>query len=80
MTIELEKVTELITTSTRECEEMSVVISKYIMEIDEQKKEVDSIRAKLKEDELKCQEMYDLALTELKLAIPELEEATNVRF
>ncbi|XP_025208084.1 dynein heavy chain 2, axonemal-like [Melanaphis sacchari] len=31
----------------------------------------------MKEDELKCQEMYDIALAELKLIVSELEEATN---
>jgi len=80
MTIELEKVTELIATRTKECDEMSAVVSKYIMEIDEQKNEIDSVCVKVKRDELKCQEMYDLALSELKLTIPELEEATNVRY
>lgn len=79
MTIELENITELTTKHTKECEEMFAVISKHIKEIDEQKKEIDTIRIKIKDDELKCQEMYNIALTEIKLSIPGLEEATNVR-
>lgn len=79
MTTELEKVAELITARTKQCEEMFAVISKYLMEIDEQKSKIDSICTKIKADELKCQEMYDLALSELKHTVPELEEATNVR-
>jgi len=78
MTVELEKVTELITKHTKICEEMSTIISKYIKEIDSEKKEIDIICKKIKEDELKCQEMYNIALAEIKLMIPGLEEATNV--
>lgn len=79
MTTELEKVTELITKHTKECEEMVNIISKHVKEIDEQKKRIDIVCTKIKEDEMKCQEMYNLALAELKLTIPGLEEATNVR-
>lgn len=79
MTMELEKVNELITKYTKECEEMVNVISKHVKEIDEQKKRIDIVCTKIKEDEMKCQEMYSLALAELKLTIPGLEEATNVR-
>lgn len=79
MTKELEKVTELITKNSKECEELSSIISKRIIEIDKQKKEIDTIINKIKEDELKCQEMYDLALSELKFTIPALEDATDVR-
>jgi len=78
MTIELEKVTELITKHTKVCEEMFTIISKYTKEIDDEKKEIYIISKNIKEDELKCQEMYNIALSELKLIIPELEEATNV--
>jgi len=80
MTTELENVAELIATRAKECEQMFAVVSKYIVEIDEQKNEIDSMCMKVKKDELKCQEMYDLALSELRLTIPELEEATNVRY
>lgn len=79
MTKELEKVTELITKNSKKCEEMSSIISNCIIEIDKQKKEIDTMSNKIKEDELKCQEMYNLALSELKLTIPGLEEATDVR-
>lgn len=78
MTIELEKVSELITKHTKVCEEMFTIISKYTKEIDNEKKEIYIISKNIKEDELKCQEMYNIALSELKLIIPELEEATNV--
>jgi len=78
MTMELGKVTELITKHTKICEEMFTIISKYIKEIDNEKKEIYIISKNIKEDELKCQEMYNIALAELKLMIPELEEATNV--
>ncbi|XP_060835340.1 dynein axonemal heavy chain 2-like [Rhopalosiphum padi] len=77
MTMELGKVTELITKHTKICEEMFTIISKYIKEIDNEKKEIYIISKNIKEDELKCQEMYNIALAELKLMIPELEEATN---
>lgn len=79
MTTELEKVMELIAKYTKECEEASAIISNRAKEIDEEKKEIDKIRNKIKSDELKCQEMYDVALAELKLAIPAVEEATIVR-
>lgn len=78
MTMELEKVTELITKNTKVCEEMFTMISKYIKEIENEKKEINIISKNIKEDELKCQEMYNIALSELKLMIPGLEEATNV--
>lgn len=80
MIIELEKVTELTAKKSKESDEMSSVISKYIVEIDKQKKEVDIIGNKIKQDELKCQEMYDSALSELKLTLSVLEEATDVRY
>lgn len=79
MKIELENITESTTEHTKECEEMFAIISKHIKEINEQKKQIDTIFIKIKEDELKCQEMYNLALAEIKLSIPGLEEATNVR-
>lgn len=78
MTMELEKVTEFITKHTKICEEMFTIISKFTKEIDIDKKEIDTICKKIKEDELKCEEMYNIALSELKLMIPGLEEATNV--
>lgn len=78
MAMELEKVTELIMIHTKECEELFNVISRHNIKIDEQKKEINTIINKIKEDELKCQEMYDIALAELKLMISGLEEATNV--
>jgi len=78
MTMELEKITELITKHTKFCEEMFTIISKYIKEIDNEKKEIYIISKNIKEDELKCQEIYNIALSELKLMIPGLEEATNV--
>ncbi|CAI6360698.1 unnamed protein product [Macrosiphum euphorbiae] len=77
MTMELEKITELLTKHTKFCEEMFTIISKYIKEIDNEKKEIYIISKNIKEDELKCQEMYNIALSELKLMIPGLEEATN---
>jgi len=78
MNMELEKVTELITKHTKVCEEMFTIISKYIKEIDSEKKEIYIISNNIKEEELKCQEMYNIASSELKLMIRELEEATNV--
>ncbi|XP_008181522.3 dynein heavy chain 2, axonemal [Acyrthosiphon pisum] len=77
MTMELEKITEFITNHTKFCDEMFTTISKYIKEIDNKKKEIYIISKNIKEDELKCQEMYNIALSELKLMIPGLEEATN---
>jgi len=79
MADDLEKVIELVAKHTKECEEIFTVISKNIMEIDEQKKEIDTVCLKIKKDELKCQEMYELALAELRLTIPGLDDATNVR-
>lgn len=78
MTIDLEKTTEFIIKYTKECEEMISIISKYMKEIETQKNEIETINIIIKKDELKCQEMYDLALSELKLNIRELEEATDV--
>jgi predicted nuclease with TOPRIM domain len=78
MSSELEKVTELISKHTKESEELFNVITKYNMKIDNQKKEIHMTINKIKEDELKCQEMYDIALSEMKLIIAKLEEATNV--
>lgn len=78
MTIELEKVTELITSNTKECEKVFLIVSNRTKEIDEQKKEIDKMSTKIKGDELKCHELYDIALTELKLTIPALEEAAHV--
>lgn len=80
MTKELEKITDLILKRTKECEEMSATISKDIVEIDEHKKKIDIVCVKIKKDELKCQEMYDLALVELKVAIPGLADAINVGY
>lgn len=77
--MELEKVTELITKYTKECEEIFTVISKNIKEIDKQTKEYDTISMKIQKDELRCQEIYDLALAELKLTLPGLEDAISVR-
>lgn len=78
MTIDLEKTTEFIIKYTKECEEMMSIISKYMKDIETQKNEIETINIIIKKDELKCQEMYDLALSELKLNIRELEEATDV--
>lgn len=78
ITMELEKVTELITKHTKVCEEILTIISKYTKEINNEKKEICIISKNIKEDELKCQEMYNIALAELKLMMPELEDATNV--
>lgn len=79
MTKQLEEITELVAKRTKECDEMSAVISKHVKEIDGEKKEIDAFRVKVKENEVKCQEMYDLVLAELKLTIDTIEEATNVR-
>lgn len=78
MSIELEKVTELISKHTKESEELFNVITKLNIKIDDQKKDIYMTTNKIKEDELKCQEMYDIALSDLKLIIFKLEEATNV--
>lgn len=76
--MELEKITELIAVYTKECGKTFTDIAKLELEIDEQKKEIDIVCIKLKKDELKCQEMHDLALSELKLTIPDLDDATTV--
>lgn len=80
MTTELEKITELITVYTKECGKTFTDIAKLELEIDEQKKEINIVCVKLKKDELKCQEMHDLALSELKLTIPGLDDATAVSY
>lgn len=78
MTTDLEKITELLTKHSKECEDIISIIPKYIKEIETQKIEIDTINIIIKKDELKCQEINDIALAELKLSICELEEATNV--
>lgn len=78
MTTELEKVTELIAVYTKECGKTFTDIVKLELEIDEQKKEINIVCVKLKKNELKYQEMHDLALSDLKLTIPGLDDATAV--
>lgn len=79
LTKELEKVTELITKHTKECEEIFTVISENILEIHNQKKEFDTISMKIKKDKLRYQEIYNSALAELTLTLPGLEDAVSVR-
>ena len=54
-------------------------VSLIIKEIDKQKKEFDTISMKIKKDELKYQEINNLALAELKLTLPGLQNAVSVR-
>lgn len=76
--MDLDKTTQLITNTTKECEKLHSVISEQIREIETRKKEIDTNHIMIKKDEFKCQEMYDTALVELKLTIRGLEDATEV--
>ncbi|XP_050440794.1 dynein axonemal heavy chain 2-like [Adelges cooleyi] len=77
MTMELKRVNELAVNYTKECEALSSKMSSQTVEMDAKKKAVDNSKTKLIEEELKCQEIYDVATADLKSAMPELEDATN---
>lgn len=79
MTLELEKATENVTKSTKDCDEFLVLISEKTLIADQQKTEVDKKSLKIKDEEVVCQEMYNMAKDDLEKAMPALNEAMEVK-
>lgn len=78
MTTDLEKATEKVQKYTEECDKFLRVIVDQTSIADEQKKEVDLKSIRIKEEEIICQKLYDMALADLQKAMPALEEAMEV--
>lgn len=79
MTVELEKATQLVLKYTEECDQFLLIILEKTSIADKQKSEVDEKSIKIKEEEVVCQDLYNLALADLEKAMPALLEALEVK-
>lgn len=78
MTVDLEKATKIVQAYAVECDQFLEVISKQTIIADQQKIEVDAKSIKIKEEEIVCKELYNLAMIDLEKALPALAEAMEV--
>lgn len=79
MTVELERATQLVYKYTEECDQFLVIILDQTAVADKQKSEVDEKSIKIKEEEVVCQDLYNLAVADLEKAMPALLEALEVK-
>nr|XP_015838947.1 PREDICTED: dynein heavy chain 2, axonemal [Tribolium castaneum] len=75
MSIELEEAQVKVAEFQQQCDEYLVIIVAQRKQADEQQKEVTQKSIKIREDEVQCQKLADVAQADLDEAMPALEEA-----
>ncbi|RZC39320.1 dynein heavy chain 2, axonemal-like [Asbolus verrucosus] len=75
MSVELEEAQVKVAEFQQQCDEYLVIIVAQRKQADEQQKEVAQKSIKIREDEIQCQKLADVAQADLDEAMPALEEA-----